>query len=55
MNDISRNTGGGKFDYSAPTIDLIRVQVEEGFQNSPVENYDSPFYEDATENDNGLY
>lgn len=32
------NVGGGKFDYSAPTLEILTVQVEQGFAASPNPN-----------------
>lgn len=30
------NTRGGEFDYSAPTLEILSVNVEQGFAASPV-------------------
>lgn len=34
MNNSRLNVRGGEFEYSAPTIDIIDVRIEQGFAQS---------------------
>lgn len=42
------NSRGGEFDYSAPTLEILSVTVEQGFATSPGDPtiYDDWGYED---------
>ncbi|WP_302251908.1 hypothetical protein [uncultured Alistipes sp.] len=42
------NTRGGEFDYSAPTLEILYVNVEQGFATSPGDTniYDDWGYDD---------